>query len=277
MGIATLISLIAIGAIGAWSQAMITLALVLTALLFCVAIGLPMGIWLARSPRAAKIIRPLLDAMQTTPAFVYLVPIVMLFGIGNVPGVVVTIIFALPPIIRLTILGINQVPADLIEASRSFGASPRQMLFKVQLPLAMQGKLLDNRNKMLKAQGINETLFMALITLESQENHSIQPSELSCALGSSRTNATRIADELEKRGWIERRESDNDRRCLHLQLTEKGHEFLREVLPPQHNCLHKLWSALSTAERDQLEHITRKLLTRLDQMDEDGAILEALR
>jgi ABC-type proline/glycine betaine transport system permease subunit len=137
MGVATLISLIAIGAIGAWSQAMVTLALVLTALLFCMVIGLPLGIWLARSPRAAKIIRPLLDAMQTTPAFVYLVPIVMLFGIGNVPGVVVTIIFALPPIVRLTILGINQVPADLIEASRSFGASPRQMLFKVQLPLAM--------------------------------------------------------------------------------------------------------------------------------------------
>lgn len=81
----------------------------------------------------------------------------------------------------------------------------------------------------------------------------------------------------EKRGWIERRESDNDRRCLHLQLTDKGHQFLREVLPPQHNCLHKLWSVLSTSERDQLEHITRKLLTRLDQMDEDGAILEALR
>lgn len=114
---------------------MVTLALVLTALLFCMVIGLPLGIWLARSPRAAKIIRPLLDAMQTTPAFVYLVPIVMLFGIGNVPGVVVTIIFALPPIVRLTILGINQVPADLIEASRSFGASPRQLLFKVQLPL----------------------------------------------------------------------------------------------------------------------------------------------
>lgn len=88
---------------------------------------------------------------------------------------------------------------------------------------------LENRNKMLKAQGINETLFMALITLESQENHSIQPSELSCALGSSRTNATRIADELEKRGWIERRESDNDRRCLHLQLTEKGRIFARSA------------------------------------------------
>ncbi len=152
-----------------------------------------------------------------------------------------------------------------IEQMLKFRASrhedfPYQEILLTRLCMHMQSKLLENRNKMLKAQGINETLFMALITLESQENHSIQPSELSCALGSSRTNATRIADELEKRGWIERRESDNDRRCLHLQLTEKGHEFLREVLPPQHNCLHQLWSALSTTEKDQLEQITRKLL-----------------
>lgn len=152
MGIATLVSLVAIGAIGAWSQAMVTLALVLTALLFCIVIGLPLGIWLARSERAAKFIRPLLDAMQTTPAFVYLVPIVMLFGIGNVPGVVVTIIFALPPIVRLTILGIKQVPADLVEAAESFGASPRQMLFKVQLPLAMPTIM----------AGVNQTLMLAL-------------------------------------------------------------------------------------------------------------------
>lgn len=152
MGVATLISLVLIGAIGAWSQAMVTLALVLTALLFCILIGLPLGIWLARSQRAARIIRPLLDAMQTTPAFVYLVPIVMLFGIGNVPGVVVTIIFALPPIVRLTILGIKQVPADLIEASESFGASPRQLLFKVQLPLAMPTIM----------AGVNQTLMLAL-------------------------------------------------------------------------------------------------------------------
>ncbi|SFM86094.1 glycine betaine/proline transport system permease protein [Izhakiella capsodis] len=152
MGVATLISLIAIGAIGAWSQAMVTLALVLTALLFCVVIGLPLGIWLARSERAARFIRPLLDAMQTTPAFVYLVPIVMLFGIGNVPGVVVTIIFALPPVVRLTILGIKQVPADLIEAAEAFGANPRQLLFKVQLPLAMPTIM----------AGINQTLMLAL-------------------------------------------------------------------------------------------------------------------
>ncbi|MCD2528999.1 MULTISPECIES: glycine betaine/L-proline ABC transporter permease ProW [Providencia] len=152
MGVATFISMIAIGAIGAWSEAMVTLSLVLTSLLFCIVIGLPLGIWLARSDRAAKVIRPLLDAMQTTPAFVYLVPIVMLFGIGNVPGVVVTIIFALPPIIRLTILGIKQVPADLIEAAESFGASPRQMLFKVQLPLAMPTIM----------AGVNQTLMLAL-------------------------------------------------------------------------------------------------------------------
>lgn len=152
MGVATLLSLVAIGAIGAWSQAMVTLALVLTALFFCVIIGLPLGIWLAHSDRAARIVRPLLDAMQTTPAFVYLIPIVMLFGIGNVPGVVVTIIFALPPIIRLTILGIRQVPADLVEAAQSFGASPRQMLFKVQLPLAMPTIM----------AGINQTLMLAL-------------------------------------------------------------------------------------------------------------------
>ncbi|PHM63454.1 glycine betaine/L-proline ABC transporter permease ProW [Xenorhabdus ishibashii] len=152
IGIISLISLIMIGAIGAWSEAMITMALVLTALLFCLVIGLPLGIGLARNERLAKIVRPLLDAMQTTPAFVYLVPIVMLFGIGNVPGVIVTIIFALPPIIRLTILGIKQVPSDLIEAARSFGASPRQMLFKVQLPLAMPTIM----------AGVNQTLMLAL-------------------------------------------------------------------------------------------------------------------
>lgn len=152
MGVATLVSLVAIGAIGVWSEAMVTLSLVLTALFFCLLIGLPLGIWLARSRRASKIIRPLLDAMQTTPAFVYLVPIVMLFGIGNVPGVVVTIIFALPPIVRLTYLGIQQVPEDLIEAAESFGASPNQLLFKVQLPLAMPTIM----------AGINQTLMLAL-------------------------------------------------------------------------------------------------------------------
>ena len=152
LGIGAVLSLIAIGLIGAWAEAMVTLALVLTSVFFCLVIGLPVGIWLARSDRAAASIRPVLDAMQTTPAFVYLVPVVMLFGIGNVPGVVVTIIFALPPLIRLTSLGIRQVPADLVEAARSFGASPKQLLFKVQLPLAMPTIM----------AGVNQTLMLAL-------------------------------------------------------------------------------------------------------------------
>ena len=152
MALGALGSLIAIGLIGVWSDAMVTLALVMTSLLFCMVIGLPTGILLARSERATAWTRPLLDAMQTTPAFVYLIPIVMLFGIGNVPGVVVTIIFALPPMIRLTILGIRQVPADLIEAGHSFGASPRQLLFKVQLPLAMPTIM----------AGVNQSLMLSL-------------------------------------------------------------------------------------------------------------------
>ncbi|CAH0212209.1 transcriptional repressor MprA [bacteria symbiont BFo1 of Frankliniella occidentalis] len=154
---------------------------------------------------------------------------------------------------------------------------PLQEIMLTRLCMHMQSKLLENRNKMLKAQGINETLFMALITLDAQEDHSIQPSELSSALGSSRTNATRIADELEKRGWIERRESDNDRRCLHLHLTPKGNEFLRQLLPPQHQCLQLLWSSLSGSEKTQLEAITRKLLNRLDQMDEEEVVASLSR
>lgn len=152
LAVGTLISFFVIGFIGAWEQSMITLALVITAVIFSIIIGLPLGIWSAKSETVDKVIRPILDAMQTTPAFVYLIPIVMLFGIGNVPGVIVTIIFALPPLIRLTNLGIRQVPEDLIEASRSFGASSFQMLFKVQIPVAMPTIM----------AGINQTLMLAL-------------------------------------------------------------------------------------------------------------------
>ena len=152
LAIGSVISMAVVGLIGAWSEAMVTLSLVLTSVFFCLIIGLPTGIWLARSERASKIVRPILDAMQTTPAFVYLVPVVMLFGIGNVPGVVVTIIFALPPLVRLTSLGIKQVPEDLVEAARSFGASPKQLLYKVQLPLAMPTIM----------AGVNQTLMLAL-------------------------------------------------------------------------------------------------------------------
>ncbi len=152
LGIGAVISFIFVGLIGAWDEAMVTLSLVFTSVFFCILIGLPTGIWLARNDRAAAVTRPILDAMQTTPAFVYLVPIVMLFGIGNVPGVVVTIIFALPPLIRLTNLGIRQVPSDLVEAAKSFGASRGQLLRKVQLPVAMPTIM----------AGVNQTLMLAL-------------------------------------------------------------------------------------------------------------------
>lgn len=152
LAIGTMISFFAIGFIGAWNESMITLSLVITAVLFSIIIGLPLGIWSAKSDTVDKVLRPVLDGMQTTPAFVYLIPIVMLFGIGNVPGVIVTIIFALPPLIRLTNLGIRQVPEDLIEASRSFGASSSQMLWKVQIPVAMPTIM----------AGVNQTLMLAL-------------------------------------------------------------------------------------------------------------------
>ena len=152
LGVATLFSLLVVAMLGIWSEAMVTLSLVLTSLLFCIMIGLPLGILLARSDRAQSMVRPILDAMQTTPAFVYLVPVVMLFGIGNVPGVIVTIIFALPPLVRLTNLGIRQVRPDLIEAARSYGASPWQLLTKVQLPLAMPSIM----------AGINQSLMLSL-------------------------------------------------------------------------------------------------------------------
>ena len=152
LAIGTVISLIVIGLIGAWDEAMVTLALVITSVFFCMVLGLPLGILMARNDRIEGLARPILDAMQTTPAFVYLVPVVMLFGIGNVPGVMVTIVFALPPFIRLTNLGIRQVRPDLIEASRAFGASPWQLLTKVQLPLAMPTIM----------AGINQTLMLAL-------------------------------------------------------------------------------------------------------------------
>jgi len=152
LAVGTAISLALVAVLGIWPDAMVTLALVLTSLLFCVVIGLPLGIVLAASDRAQRLTRPLLDAMQTTPAFVYLVPVVMLFGIGNVPGVIVTIIFALPPLVRLTNLGLRQVRPDLVEASRAYGASPWQLLVKVQLPLAMPSIM----------AGINQALMLSL-------------------------------------------------------------------------------------------------------------------
>ena len=149
---AVVLSLLFVGYLGVWSETMTTLSVVLTALVLCLVIGIPLGIWAARSDRFFRIVRPILDGMQTIPAFVYLVPIVMLFGIGNVPGVIVTIIFALPPVVRLTNLGIRQVPNEVVEAMLAFGASDRQLLWKAQLPLAMPSIM----------AGINQTLMMSL-------------------------------------------------------------------------------------------------------------------
>lgn len=152
VALGTVVSLLVVVMLGIWPAAMVTLSLVLTSLVFCLVVGLPLGILLASSDRAQRIMRPFLDAMQTTPAFVYLVPVVMLFGIGNVPGVIVTIVFALPPLVRLTNLGIRQVRPDLVEAARAYGASPWQMLVKVQLPLAMPSIM----------AGVNQALMLSL-------------------------------------------------------------------------------------------------------------------
>ena len=145
-------ALIFLGLIGVWQDAMTTLSIVLTSLVVAVSIGIPLGIWAARSERVFMIMRPVLDGMQTIPAFVYLVPVVMLFGIGNVPGVIVTVIFAVAPLIRLTNLGIRQVQEEVVEAMRAFGATERQLLWKAQIPLALPTIM----------AGINQTLMMSL-------------------------------------------------------------------------------------------------------------------
>jgi len=138
--------------LGLWDETMTTVAMVLTALLFCTLIGLPLGIIAGRNDRIAELLRPALDVMQTIPAFVYLVPIVMLFGIGVVPGLIATIVFALPPMIRLTSLGIRQVRGEITEAGLAFGSTPWQLLWEVQLPLA----------KPTIMAGVNQTLMLAL-------------------------------------------------------------------------------------------------------------------
>ena len=136
----------------AWGLAMTTLAIVVSAVLLCFIIGLPLGVLAGKNDRFESAIRPVLDTMQTIPAFVYLVPVVMLIGIGNVSGVIVTIIFALPPLVRLTSLGIRGVNASVVEAARAFGASPGQILFKVELPLATPTIL----------AGVNQTIMLSL-------------------------------------------------------------------------------------------------------------------
>ncbi len=145
-------SMMGIGLMGAWEESMTTLSIVLTCVVFCSLIGIPLGVLAAKRDGFWFVLRPLLDLMQTIPSFVYLVPIVMLFSIGNVSGVIVTFIYALPPVVRLTNLGIRQVRPDMVEAARAFGASDRQTLVKVELPLAMPTIM----------AGVNQTIMMAL-------------------------------------------------------------------------------------------------------------------
>lgn len=148
----TVIALLLIGYFGMWEDTMRTIAMVSVCTLIAVVIGIPMGILMARSDRANSLITPLLDMMQTMPSFVYLIPVVMIFGLGKVPGVIAVVIYALPPIVRLTNLGIRQVPADVLEAAEAFGTDGRQKLIDVQLPLALPTIM----------AGVNQTIMMSL-------------------------------------------------------------------------------------------------------------------
>ncbi|WP_084058106.1 ABC transporter permease subunit [Desulfacinum hydrothermale] len=138
--------------LGLWESMVQTLALIIAATLLSLTLGIPMGILNAHSRTAYFVTRPLLDLMQTIPAFVYLIPALMFFGLGEVPGVFATVVFAMPPVIRLTCLGIQQVPTERLEAGRAFGANWWQMLLKIEIPSAMPSILM----------GVNQTIMMAL-------------------------------------------------------------------------------------------------------------------
>jgi glycine betaine/proline transport system permease protein len=141
-----------IGVLGLWDAGMQTLALMIMAAGLSVLIGIPLGVLMARINWLRSGMLPVLDVMQTMPSFVYLIPVVMLFGLGKIPAIIATVIYAVPPLIRLTDLGIRLVDREVLEASRAFGANPRQQLFGVQLPLALPNIM----------AGINQTTMMAL-------------------------------------------------------------------------------------------------------------------
>jgi glycine betaine/proline transport system permease protein len=152
VAIFSIIGLLLIHSMGFWEETMITLALVVTSGLLALIIGIPVGIWASRKDAVENVVRPILDFMQTMPAFVYLIPAVLFFQLGKVPGAVATVIFAMPPAVRLTNLGIRQVQKDVVEAARAFGSTSQQLLFKVQLPLATPTIL----------AGVNQTIMLAL-------------------------------------------------------------------------------------------------------------------
>jgi len=137
---------------GYWEETTQTLTLVVTACLVCMGVGIPVGIWAAHKPRAYAVLRPVLDLMQTLPAFVYLIPIIAFFGTGNPPGILATIIFGMPPVIRLTALGMRGVPETIKEAATAFGASRWQLLKDVEVPLALPSIM----------AGVNQTILMCL-------------------------------------------------------------------------------------------------------------------
>jgi glycine betaine/proline transport system permease protein len=152
VAILTAVSLFALGCLDLWTLGMSTLALVTTAVIISVIIGLPSGILAAKSPRFYAVINPILDGMQTIPSFVYLIPAIMFFGIGNVPGILATVVFAVPPMVRLTSLGIGQVDREVVEAGTAFGCTTWQLLIKIQLPLALPSIM----------TGVNQTVMMSL-------------------------------------------------------------------------------------------------------------------
>ncbi len=152
LALLTSLSLFAMGLLGLWDESMKTLGLMVTAVIISLLIGIPLGVWTARNDRAETFLRPILDAMQTMPAFVYLIPVVLFFGIARVPSVIATIIYAIPPVVRLTNLGIRRVSEEAIEAARAFGSTERQLLYKVQIPQALPSIM----------AGVNQTIMMAL-------------------------------------------------------------------------------------------------------------------
>ncbi|MFP4079016.1 MAG: ABC transporter permease [Candidatus Izemoplasmataceae bacterium] len=153
LAIGTFLGLFLIDAVDLWQEATETLALILVASFIALLIGIPTGIYASRNKIVSEnIIRPVLDFMQTMPAFVYLIPAVIFFGLGTVAGAIATIIFSMPPVVRLTNLGIRQVPAEVVEAGKSLGSTPRQLLLKVQLPIALPTIL----------AGVNQTILLAL-------------------------------------------------------------------------------------------------------------------
>ena len=148
----TAISFFLIGYFGMWKDCMATVAIITVCVIICMAVGIPMGILMARSTRVEKTMLPILDMMQTIPSFVYLIPILMLLGIGKVPGLIAVCIYALPPIVRLTNLGIREVDKETLEACEAFGATPLQKLRSVQIPLSLPTIF----------AGVNQTIMMAL-------------------------------------------------------------------------------------------------------------------